>query len=162
MAESPATRCLKRCRKLGWPPATVERWIPIPGFPGGGKRRDMYGGIDIVAMTPTGTLGIQACSGLSGNGLAKHCHKLELLPGLCTQREEDPEEPWEGPCWTAGPGSRDRYLEVWAWAKRGPRGKRKLWTLRVVRWLPFPAYIAGGTWVQPGPGYPPLAANPYR
>ena len=39
-----------------------ERWVPNPGHPGGGKRRDLFGLVDLVAVRDTQTMGVQTTS----------------------------------------------------------------------------------------------------
>lgn len=76
MATSPTQRTLAYCKKQGWLPAVVEKWIPQVR-----RRNDLYGGIDLVAMRPgePGLLGIQATS--NSNAAARE-HKLAALPTM--------------------------------------------------------------------------------
>lgn len=66
---TPTARTLAACRKLGWEPDVVERWI------GGGcikVRRDLFGCIDLVVLDGRpGLLGIQATSGSNGSSRVK-------------------------------------------------------------------------------------------
>ena len=101
---SPTQRTLAECRKRGWTAQVVERWNPHARI-----RQDLFGCIDIVALTDTGILGIQACAGASH---AARMAKCRAEPRM-----------WE---WFYSGG----HFEVWSWAKRGARGKRKVWTLR--------------------------------
>lgn len=104
---SPTARTLAECRKRGWIAQVVEQTIRIPG-----KRtfkRDLFGVIDIVAVTPTGILGIQATS---GSNVSSRINKAKAESRLIV--------------WLRV-GAR---FEVWGWAKQGPRGKRKTWQLR--------------------------------
>ena len=105
-------RSLKHARKLGWIAEVVERWIVIPNHPGGGIRKDLYGAIDILAVRGllSGCFGIQSCS---ASALPAHKKTAEASDQL--------------PFFLAG-----NRFEIWAWAKRGERGKRKLW--QVKRW----------------------------
>lgn len=104
MASLPAQRTLKWLKEQKIPFQVVERWNPFA------KRRvDLFGGIDIVALMPGYVLGIQACR---GGDHATRRTKLQAEPKL---------RAW---CESGG------KLEVWSWAKRGPRGKRKEWMLR--------------------------------
>ncbi|MBG94852.1 MAG: hypothetical protein CL793_06325 [Chloroflexi bacterium] len=86
----------------------VEKWVPQAR-----KRIDLFGIIDIVAIRKDvpGILGIQATS------MANISHRIR-------KAQESPAYP----LWLAN-GNR---FEVWGWGKRGPRGKRKLWSVRVV------------------------------
>lgn len=108
---SPTARTLKHCRELGWVADVVERFIP-----GARVRRDLFGFIDVVILDgKPGVLGVQACStGDQSTRLAKIG-----------------QEPRAG-LWLAA-GNR---VQVWGWAKRGPRGKRKLWELTMTDWCP--------------------------
>ena len=51
---SPTQRTLKELRRLGHVAGVVERWIPQTR-----RRLDLFGFIDIVALGPWGTIGIQ-------------------------------------------------------------------------------------------------------
>jgi hypothetical protein len=101
---SPTARSLAECRKRGWIAQVVEQTIPRTFI-----KRDLFGIIDIVAITDAGILGIQATSGTNH---AARVAKARLEPRLTRWLEE---------------GAR---FEVWSWAKRGNRGERKLWSLR--------------------------------
>ena len=102
---SPTQRTLARLREDGWTAQVVERWNPHARI-----RQDLFGVIDIVAIKPgLPILGIQACAGASH---AARRTKALAEPRLLT--------------WLAAGGK----FEVWSWAKRGPRGERKVWTLR--------------------------------
>jgi hypothetical protein len=105
---SPTARTLAKLREEGWTAQVVERFNPYSK-----TRVDLGGGIDIVAWRgayPGAILGVQACAG------ASHAARRDKLLGLPAMLE-----------WVAA-GAR---LEIWSWAKQGPRGKRKVWTLRV-------------------------------
>jgi hypothetical protein len=104
MSDTPTSRTLKECRKRGWTAGVVERFNSYTR-----KSNDLFGCIDIVAITPDGILGIQTCAGASH---AARRTKSLAEPRLAT---------W------IGAGAR---FAVWSWAKQGGRGKRKLWTLR--------------------------------
>jgi hypothetical protein len=101
---SPTQRTLAECKRRGWTAAVVEKWNPHARI-----RQDLFGCIDILAITPTGLLGIQACAGASH---AARRTKSAQEPRLAS--------------WLA---SGQRFA-IWSWAKRGPRGKRKVWQLR--------------------------------
>jgi hypothetical protein len=101
---SPTQRTLAECKKRGWTAGIVERRIPYRPI-----SIDLFGCIDIVAITSTGIMGIQACAGASH---AARRTKALAEPRLAT---------W------LGAGAR---FAVWSWSKRGERGKRKLWALR--------------------------------
>ncbi len=104
---SPTQHTLAECRKRGYVVQVVEHWN---GF--SRRRVDLFGVIDIVAITPDGLLGIQACAGSS------HAARRTKILGESRALR-----------WIQAGGA----MEVWSWAKRGDRGARKLWTLRVER-----------------------------
>lgn len=104
MSKSPTSRTLDECRKRGWEVDVVERRVWR-------KTRDFLGCIDLIAITPQGqTIGIQACAGASHAARVAKC------------KAEARKDAWL---------SAGNFVEVWSWKKQGPRGKRKLWTLRV-------------------------------
>lgn len=110
---SPTARTLAECRKRGWIAQVVERYNSYTK-----QRIDLFGCIDIVVITPEGILGIQAAAGSrqDGRGGGDHAtHRTKILA-----------EPRIGAWLRAG-----QRFELWSWAKRGDRGARKLWTLRV-------------------------------
>lgn len=118
MKTSPTQRTLAELRKLGCDADIVERWIPGPlcfTKPGGprrgpfGFRKDLFGCFDIIAVEPglTGVLLIQCSTEDKGR--------------------TDKIRAWEGLGRFLAAGNR---AEFWHWAKRGARGKRKLWTLK--------------------------------
>lgn len=100
---SPTQRTLAECRKRGWTVQVVEKFNTFTK-----QRIDLFGCIDIVAITPDGILGIQACSG--GD------HATRLKKSLAEPRIHE---------WL-----KHAQFAVWSWAKRGERGKAKRWTLR--------------------------------
>ncbi len=102
---SPTARSLAECRKRGWLAQVVEQTIPHTFI-----KRDFLGCIDIIAITDTGILGIQATAG--SNNHALRVHKAVAEPRLVR--------------WLAV----GAQFEVWSWAMRGARGERKRWTLR--------------------------------
>ncbi len=55
-------RTLKLLRDLDYTADVVERWLPIPSHPGGGKRKDFLGIIDIIAFNHREIIGVQSCS----------------------------------------------------------------------------------------------------
>ena len=101
---SPTQRSLAECRKRGWVAQVVEKWNPHAKV-----RQDLFGCIDIVAITPQGILGIQACAGASH---AARAAKMRAEPRALS--------------WL----NSGAFLSVWSWAKKGPRGAVKHWTLR--------------------------------
>lgn len=101
---SPTARSLAECKKRGWTAQVVEKWNPHAKV-----RQDLFNVIDIVALTDTGILGIQACAGASH---AARAAKMRAEPKTLA--------------WLKSGG----VLTVWSWAKRGGRNERKIWTLR--------------------------------
>lgn len=105
---SPTQRTLKVLRDRGFKAAVVERFLRYAGA--FGKRQDLFGIIDVLAISPEQTIGIQCCSGSA----ASHLRKLT---------EEKNQESYD---WLACPS---RSLEIWGWRKilkkRG--GKAKIW-----------------------------------
>jgi hypothetical protein len=104
---SPTQRTLAECRKRGWPAQVVEQTIPRTFI-----KRDLFGCIDIVAIArdTSRIVGIQVTSGTN--------HAARMAKARAEPRVQ---------AWVAAGG----VFEVWSWAKRGARGKRKAWTLRV-------------------------------
>lgn len=54
---TPTARTLQRCRGFGWACDVCEKWSPFAG-----KRKDLFGFLDVIALTNRGILGIQATS----------------------------------------------------------------------------------------------------
>lgn len=107
MASSPTSRSLEECKRRGWRACVVERWMPQAG-----RRIDLFGFIDIVALDgEPGLIGIQATS--TGNAPAR----VKKIREECWEAASD---------WLAA-GNR---VVVWGWSKRGLKGKRKLWRLK--------------------------------
>ena len=109
---SPTQRTLKALRDRGSRAGIVERWLRYAGqF---GKRQDLFGIIDIIAITPSKTIGIQCC----GGSFAEHYRTLT---------EEKNQESYDWIC-------SHRSLEIWSWRKvvkkRG--SKVKVWKPRIV------------------------------
>lgn len=79
-------------------------------------RKDFCGFADLIAFHPdkNDVLAVQCCSD-NGGDVSAHVKKLTALDSV---------RKWiKQPC---------RRLEIWGWGKRGVRGKRKMWTLRVI------------------------------
>lgn len=111
MSSSPTSRTLAECRKRGYLACVVEKWIPQTK-----RRLDVFGFGDVLAVDPAtkSTLLIQATSTANMSARVKK---------IMTECEESART-WLSPS--------SNFIEVWGWAKRGPAGKRKLWTLRRV------------------------------
>lgn len=108
MTTSPTARTVAECRKRGWLVQNVEQTIRIPG--GRTFKRDLFGVIDLVAVTPDGILGIQATA-----TSAHHAHRRTKV--LAEPRLKR---------WLEAGGR----FAIWSWSKRGERGKRKRWAVR--------------------------------
>lgn len=98
---SPTSRALERLRKNGWEAAVVEKWIPQTK-----QRKDLFGIIDIVAVVPGFTLGVQATS---ASNVAARVTKALAEPRLVS--------------WLMA----ENLFEIWGWSKKGPKGGRKRW-----------------------------------
>lgn len=99
---TPTKRTLDWLKADGWQAEVVERYNAYCR-----RRFDLFGGIDIVAIRGPHTLGVQATT---VDNQAARCAKLKELPAI--------------DAWLAA----GNLLWVVGWAKKGPRGKRKLWT----------------------------------
>lgn len=104
---SPTQRTLQLLRAEGWTAQVVERWNVFAGI-----RQDLFRCIDVIAVKPgQGVLGVQATT---GSNVAARVSKIQDLD--------------EALIWLEAPAR----LEVWGWSKHGPRGERKVWTVRRV------------------------------
>ena len=106
MATSPTQHSLKHLRKEGYTVAIAEKYNSFTHM-----RNDLFGWIDICAIHPEkqGVLGIQTTS---TPHVPERIKKAMALDSFKT--------------WLQAGNS----AEFWGWAKRGARGKRKLWTLK--------------------------------
>jgi hypothetical protein len=112
---SPTQRALKECKALGWEAQVVEKWVPQAR-----RRVDLFGCVDIVALGHVAhardghegwvLLGIQVTSASN--------HAARRAKALAEPRIKH---------WLQA-GCR---FEVWSYGKKGGKGKRKLWTLRI-------------------------------
>ena len=109
---SPTTRTIAKMKDEGYIIGVVERFIKAGRF---GIRKDLFGFIDLIGCKPSqvGAVGIQTTS---GSNFSSHIHKIldndEVLQNART--------------WVKA-GNR---ILLHGWSKKGPRGKRKLWTCR--------------------------------
>ena len=70
MGISNTSRTLEYVRSQGWEADKVEQFNPYAGkF---GQRKDLFGFIDIIALTENGITGIQSC----GQSFAEHNRKI--------------------------------------------------------------------------------------
>ena len=112
---SPTQRALAICKSRGWTAGIVERRNPKLLH----VTHDFLGVFDLIACHPS--LGLLAVQVTSGANHAARETKIELEPRALV--------------WLQSGGR----AEVWSFARRGPRGKTKRWTLRRTR-----AYIVDG------------------
>ena len=118
MSTSPTQRTLKALRNMGLTVDICERWIRNPKHPAGGFRKDMFGFLDLVALSDTEIIGVQSC----GQSFKAHIDKImsdelreDVLRWLSVAR-----------------------LECWGWRKIKLRrgGKALRWRPRVaVFWI---------------------------
>lgn len=111
---TPTQRTLRELRKRGYKTGVVERWLRYAGS--FGKRQDLFGIIDIIAISRiTGVLGVQCC----GGSFAAHYRKLT---------EEKRQDTFD---WLSTPFCR---LELWSWrkVKMKRKGKAMVWRPRIV------------------------------
>lgn len=100
-------RSLAKLRGEGFLCAIVEHWNQYAHI-----RQDLFGFGDILAVRANESLIVQTTS---GPHVAERIEKIRLLPSA--------------KFWCQG---EHRRIVVHGWAKRGDRGKRKLWTCREV------------------------------
>lgn len=111
MASLPTKRSLEDLRKRGFLVHVVERYNAYSR-----RKVDLFNFGDVIAIHPEhGIVAVQCCAGCDHS---KRLIKMALEPKL--------------DAWFAAGG------QAWlmSWAKRGARGKRKLWTLREERLTP--------------------------
>jgi len=107
---SPTRRSLLLLRKHGYTAQVVERYNPYAKV-----RIDLFGFIDICCIK-NGEQGVVGVQTTSASGLSARYKKILGIP--------------EAKIWLA---TGNRIL-LHGWAKKGPRGKRKLWST-VERWM---------------------------
>ena len=105
---SPTQRSMKAMRDLGFVAVVVERWNPDARV-----RNDLFGMFDILAMRQGSIVGVQTTSGAN---FSSRIHKIR-------------ENPLHLVWLSFG------KIEVHGWEKKGPRGKRKVWEVRVHRFV---------------------------
>ena len=107
MASKPTQRSLKHLRDLGYTVAIAEKYNFFTH-----RRNDLFGWMDICAIHPDkpGVLGVQTTSGSNLSARIKKAIALDSFK-----------------VWLQCGG----LSEFHGWAKRGARGKRKLWTCRI-------------------------------
>lgn len=111
MASLTLQRSMAELRKRGYTVGKTE--MPWNRF--SKVRQDFCGFADAIAFSADSNevLAIQACA--ANGDPAKHLRKLAGLESAKV--------------WVSQPA---RRLEIWSWGKKGQRGKRKLWTLKVI------------------------------
>lgn len=104
---SPTQRSLKWLRDRGYHAAVVEKWNAYARI-----RQDLFGICDIVAIKEDqpGIMGVQTTS---GSNVSARITKCMESPSLAIWLK-------------AG----NRFV-IHGWAKRGARGERKLWDIRI-------------------------------
>lgn len=102
---TPTSRTLEALRKQGYEADVVERFNSFTK-----QRKDFYGCIDLIATKPGECIGVQCTS---GSNAASRVTKILAEPRALSWLQ-------------AG-----NKLQVWGWAKRGPKGKRKLWSTSI-------------------------------
>lgn len=105
---SPTQRTRAHCKKLGYLSQIVEKWV---NFPPPGHRVDLFGFVDVLAVSEGRTYAIQTTVGSS------HAARRTKIESECSEAV--------GALLEAG-----WLIEVWSWTKAGARGKLKRWTLR--------------------------------
>jgi hypothetical protein len=105
---SPTARTLAHLREDGWTVARAEHWNAYAR-----RRVDLFGFADVVAVK-RGEVGVLAVQATSSTNASKRVGKIEASA--------------EAAVWLAC-GNR---ITVHGWGKRGPRGKRKAWTVRKI------------------------------
>lgn len=101
---SPTQLSLALLRRQGWTVAIVERWNAHAHI-----RQDLFGFADLLAMQPGfGFIAIQCCAASSNS---KRVDKIKAEPRARTFIESQGK------------------VYVHSWAKRGPRGKAKHWSV---------------------------------
>ncbi len=74
MATSPTQRSLKLLREQGWTAEVVERWIP-----GANIRKDLFGFVDILAISGNETLAVQCTSYANVSSRVKKIAESDLV-----------------------------------------------------------------------------------
>lgn len=104
---SPTQRSLAFLRDQGYTVAITERWNPFAKL-----RVDLFGFIDLLCFKGDEVLAVQTTSNDHVS------HRIEKIKGIQAAA-----------LWLESP---HRRIVVHGWAKKGARGKRKLWELREV------------------------------
>lgn len=104
---SPTQRTLKKLRDENYCAAITEKWNAYSKV-----RQDLFNFADLVAVRSdlSGVLAIQTTSGSNASA-----RRTKILANPIAK------------VWLEA----KNRIEVWSWAKRGKRGKRKLWQVRI-------------------------------
>lgn len=105
---SPTQRTIKALRKDGFECGVVERFNPHGGPHG--IRQDLFGFIDVIAVSTEGVIGVQCCAG-SGHA----AHKTKILANDIA------------PQWIRAGGR----IQIWSWSKKKLKRGAK-----AMRWQP--------------------------
>ncbi len=103
---TPLQRSLTKLRNEGWLCQKTEHWNPFSR-----TRNDLWGFADLLCLRGKEILAVQATT--TGN-INKRVEKIKSSENYQIVKD-------------AG-----IKIEVWGWAKRGARGKRKIWQLRAI------------------------------
>jgi hypothetical protein len=118
MKTNATQRSLKVLRENGWSAHVVEKFLPARGTMKFPRRIDAFNIGDILAMRPPmgdlpGAIALVQCfPNTGGSGFAQHKAKILAIPELYI--------------WKKAGG---RFF-LQGWAKQGPRGAVKRWTMR--------------------------------
>jgi len=107
---SPTSRSLEKMRKAGFLAEVVERWNQWARV-----RHDLFGFIDVLALRGNELWAIQTTS---GSNVSARIKKIRETPSSAQ--------------WLSSP---TRRIIVHGWARRGAKGKRKLWACREIEVL---------------------------
>jgi len=140
---TPTQRTLAELKRRGWTRQVVEHWQSFSR-----RRIDLFGVIDVVALTPKyEDIGGVCCvlkrpyATTFGDGsftcpscLTQNTFRPGVIVGIqacagashAARRAKILAEPRAQQWLEAG-----ARLEIWSFSKTGPRGKRKTWTLRI-------------------------------
>lgn len=112
---TPTSRSLAKLRADGWTVCVVEKWVPASpaGFKGPIITRDAFNFGDLLGCK-IGIIGATLVQTTSGSNVNARIAKIKGIA--------------EAGIWLAS-GNR---IIVHGWAKRGPRGKRKVWQCKEV------------------------------
>jgi len=102
-------RSLKMLREQGYLCAIVEKYNFFVHI-----RQDLFGVADILCLKGGKTLAIQTTSDNGGN-VSAHSKKIKDNPNYKAIKKAG----WE--------------IHLHGWGKKGKRGKRKLWTCRIIK-----------------------------